>query len=129
MLFLKVEPSSPVPIYRQLMDQICFAIATGKVQANQKFPSTRDLGIQLKINPNTVVKAYSELVREKVLEQRRGLGTFVAERKKRIPLSRENKKELEYQMVQLFQKAFSMGISKEEIQAWVDHIWDKEENL
>jgi GntR family transcriptional regulator len=78
-MFLPIDPSSGLPIYRQIMDQVRRMIAAGSLSAGDRVPSVRDLASTLQINHLTVAKAYSELEREAVLQKRRGLGMFVAE--------------------------------------------------
>jgi len=78
-MFIKVNPNSGVPLYRQIMDQIRRAIALGRLKTGEKLPSVRELSHTLEISPITVVKAYNELEHLGVIETRRGRGTFVAE--------------------------------------------------
>ena len=78
MLFIRIEPSSGVPIYRQMMDQIRLQVATGVLAEGQQMPSVRELARQLAINQNTVLKVYNELCHDGVLTVARGSGTFVA---------------------------------------------------
>jgi GntR family transcriptional regulator len=70
--------NSGVPIYRQIQDQIRYAIASGKLRPGDQLPTVRGLAVDLKVNPNTVIKAYSELERLGVLTTEQGSGTFVA---------------------------------------------------
>jgi GntR family transcriptional regulator len=77
MLF-RPNPSSGVPIYLQLMEQVKHAIETGAVRAGEQLPGIRPLAEELVINPNTVAKAYRELEHEGVIELRHGAGAFVA---------------------------------------------------
>ena len=72
------DPTSRVPIYRQLMDQVRQAVARGKLQPGRRLPSVRVLSRELVVNPNTVARAYTELERDGVLHTRQGLGVFVA---------------------------------------------------
>jgi GntR family transcriptional regulator len=72
------DPTSRVPIYRQLMDQIRQAVARGKLQPGRRLPSVRVLSRELVVNPNTVARAYTELERDGLLNTRQGLGVFVA---------------------------------------------------
>jgi GntR family transcriptional regulator len=74
-----VNPSSGVPIYLQLMEQVKHAIETGALQTGEQLPATRKVAEDLVMNPNTVAKAYRELEHEGVIEMRKGLGAFVAE--------------------------------------------------
>ena len=74
-----VDVASRTPIYRQLAEQIRSAIARGRLKADERLPSVRDLSRRLVINPNTVAKVYTELERDGVLVTRHGLGVFVAQ--------------------------------------------------
>jgi GntR family transcriptional regulator len=78
MLFLRIEPSSSVPIYRQIADQIRDQVVSGQLPAGQQMPSVRQLAEELAVNQNTILKVYNELCREKLLVMERGSGTFVA---------------------------------------------------
>jgi GntR family transcriptional regulator len=78
-MFIKIAPSSGIPLYRQIMAQIRLAVATGRVRPGDKLSSIRDLSQTLEISPITVVKAYNELEHMGVVETRRGRGTFVTE--------------------------------------------------
>src|SRR5215470_9883579 len=73
------NPSSGVPIYLQLMEQVKHAIETGALRRGDQLPPTRKVAEDLVMNPNTVAKAYRELVHEGVIELRKGLGVFVAD--------------------------------------------------
>ena len=77
MLF-RPNPSSGVPIYVQLMEQVKHAIETGALRAGEQLPGIRPLAEDLVINPNTVAKAYRELEHEGVIELRHGAGAFVS---------------------------------------------------
>src|SRR5207248_6266973 len=77
MLF-RPNPSSGVPIYLQLMEQVKHGIETGALRAGEQLPGIRPLAEELVINPNTVAKAYRELEHEGIIELRHGAGAFVA---------------------------------------------------
>jgi GntR family transcriptional regulator len=77
MLF-RTNPSSGVPIYLQLMEQVKYAIETGALRPGEQLPGIRPLAEELVINPNTVAKAYRELEHEGIIELRHGAGAFVA---------------------------------------------------
>lgn len=74
----RIDPSSRLPIYRQLAFQLREAIARGRLLPEERLPSVRELSRQLVVNPNTVARVYTELEREGVLNTRPGLGVFVA---------------------------------------------------
>jgi GntR family transcriptional regulator len=71
-MLIVVDPSSGIAVYRQLMDQIKFHIASGLLKPGDELPSTRALSSRLGINPMTISKAYSYLEREAVVERRPG---------------------------------------------------------
>jgi GntR family transcriptional regulator len=77
MLF-RTNPSSGLPIYLQVMEQVKYAIETGALRQGEQLPGIRPLAEELVINPNTVAKAYRELEHEGVIELRHGAGAFVA---------------------------------------------------
>ena len=78
---IHIAAGSPQSIYRQISDQIRRLVATNKLAVGDAVPSVRQLAKDLVINPNTVAKAYAELVRDGVLESQQGRGYFVARRK------------------------------------------------
>ena len=78
MLF-RLNPSSGVPMYLQLMEQVKHAVGIGALRAGEQLPTIRKLAEDLVMNPNTVVRAYRELEHEGVIEMRHGSGAFVCE--------------------------------------------------
>ena len=78
-MFFRVNPASGVPIYVQLMEQIKHAIESRALRPGDQLPGIRALAQQAVVSPNTVVKAYTELDREGVIELRHGAGAFIAE--------------------------------------------------
>lgn len=79
MLRLKVDTSSPTPIYAQLERSIRAAIATGELESNAQLPTVRQLAVDLAVNANTVARVYAQLERDGIVETRRGVGTFIRE--------------------------------------------------
>jgi GntR family transcriptional regulator len=77
-ILLRPSPSSGVPIYLQLMEQVKHAIETGALRPGEQLPGIRPLAEELVINPNTVAKVYRELEHEGVIELRHGAGAFVS---------------------------------------------------
>jgi GntR family transcriptional regulator len=78
MLPLRISASSGVPVYLQLEQQIKQAIASGLLHSGDALPSTRRAAAELRINPNTVARAFQNLEREGVIRTVPGGGTFVA---------------------------------------------------
>jgi GntR family transcriptional regulator len=77
-MLLRPNPSSGVPIYLQLMEQVKHSIETGALRPGEQLPGIRPLAEDLVINPNTVAKAYRELEHEGIIELRHGAGAFVS---------------------------------------------------
>jgi GntR family transcriptional regulator len=88
MAFQRIEPDSHVPIYAQIIEHLRSAIAAGVYRPGEALPSLRALAIELKVNPNTVQRAYDEMDRQGMIRSRRGVGMFVAERGARSARSR-----------------------------------------
>jgi GntR family transcriptional regulator len=74
----RLDPASGVPFYRQITDQILGGIAIGALSAGDQLPTVRALAVELKVNLNTVAKAYKELEIRGVLSTQQGSGTYVA---------------------------------------------------
>jgi len=77
-LRLRLDPNAG-PIFEQIVAGIKAAVARGELAPGEKLPSARALAEELKVNPNTVIRAFLELEHEGITETRRGLGTFVRE--------------------------------------------------
>ncbi len=81
MIPLQIATGSDTPIYRQIHEQVVRGIASGDLAPGEQMPSVRALAERLLVNPNTVARAYSDLVKDGVLESRHGRGVFVGERR------------------------------------------------
>lgn len=79
-ILLLLDRHAGTPVYRQIVDQVRFQVASGVLEAGLELPSTRGLAAEHGLNPMTVSKAYAELEREGVLERRPGLPHVVAAR-------------------------------------------------
>jgi GntR family transcriptional regulator len=90
-IFVRIEPSSSVPIYRQIIDQIKYQVATGVLKEGDKVPSVRELAARLAVNQNTILKVYNELCRQNVLKIERGDGTYVSSNRQTIPTAERKK--------------------------------------
>jgi GntR family transcriptional regulator len=77
-LFINIDPSSGLPIYLQIAQQIKTAVAMGRLEPEEPLPSVRQLAVELAVNPNTVARAYLDLEIEGVIYKRQGAGTFVS---------------------------------------------------
>jgi GntR family transcriptional regulator len=83
-MILTIDTASGLPIYLQIVQQVKWRVATGSLRPGDRLPSVREVAAQIRVNPNTVAKAFTELERERVVETRRGSGTFVADEAPRL---------------------------------------------
>jgi GntR family transcriptional regulator len=121
-----IDPRSGVPFYRQIIDQVLLGIAAGRLLAGDRLPTVRQLAIDLKVNTNTVSRAYRELEIRGVVRTHRGTGTFVAT----DPGVAENEaKRLEYVerfCDQVVAEAGNLGFSLDEVvEALRDRLSDR----
>ena len=77
-MIIHVSPAEGKPIYRQIVEQMKYCIASGRLASGDEVPPIRVLAEQLLINPNTVARAYRELETEGLLTKRQGAGTYVS---------------------------------------------------
>lgn len=117
-ILLKPNPSSGVPIYLQLMDQVRHAVETGALRPGEQLPGIRPLAEELVINPNTVAKAYRELEHEGLIELRQGAGAFVANHL--ASANAERLKAAQLLVAQGIDRLRARGISDEEIRRLVE---------
>jgi len=76
-MILRIDTTSSVPVYAQIVDQIKRAIASGTLKPGDSLPSLRETALKLRVNPLTVAKAYKQLEQEKLIETKHGLGSFI----------------------------------------------------
>jgi len=77
----QLDLRSGVPVYRQIMDQVLGAVASGRLSSGDQLPTVRQLAVDLSINPNTVIRAYRELEIRGFLDTHQGSGTFVSQQR------------------------------------------------
>src|SRR5713101_6866871 len=77
----RLDLRSGVPVYRQIIDQVLVAVATGTCAGGDQLPTVRQVAVDLSINPNTVVRAYRELEIRGILATQQGTGTFITHKK------------------------------------------------
>jgi GntR family transcriptional regulator len=101
------------PLYEQILDQIRSLVAKGEIGLGEKIPSVRELAQALKINPNTVMRAYQELERDGLTEKRRGQGTFITTSTEQVRVFRE---ELAHKTIEEFLiKMENLGYTRADI--------------
>jgi GntR family transcriptional regulator len=120
-MLLQINFKSGKPVYLQLVDQIKAAAAAGTVQTGEPLPSIRPLAEELRVNRNTIAKAYGELESQGVIETIPGKGCFV--KANNSPLKKEvRKKLLEEEIDQVIVQAHHLQVGREE---FVDMVGER----
>jgi len=114
MIDFKLDPKGGIPFYRQIIDQIRYGIMAGELLTGEQLPTVRALAVDLKVNLNTVSKAYRELEIQNILESQQGTGTFVGSLKIEIK-PEERKAKLNEIAKEFFSIAASYGFSADDL--------------
>ena len=110
------------PIFLQIMEEVKRRVMRGDFKSGERAPSVRELAKILKVNPNTVAKAYYELEREGLLFTKRGQGTFITQDKR--VLNRERERMVRGAIKKLLKELKGLGIDKDEIEGIIrEEIW------
>ena len=117
---IRIDPDSGVPIYLQIVQAIMHQVAAGQVEPGEQLPTVRELATILRINPNTVARAYDILDTDHVITTQQGRGTYVRERPDNAHLARVRQEHLKAMMDNAVSKALSMGYNADEIKAAFD---------
>ena len=105
-----------VPIWKQIKDRLQAAILDGTFKEGEAIPSVRQLALELRVNPLTVSRAFSELGDEGLLDKRRGLGMFVTTGAREKARDAKREELLTTRVVELVAQAKALGISCEQLQ-------------
>jgi GntR family transcriptional regulator len=105
-VFISVDPSNDVPIFRQIVQQIKTSVAMGRLQPEEPLPSVRQLAVELADNPNRVARAYLDLEIEGVIYKRQGAGTFVSGQG--VEMSKQERRRV---LSELFERALVEGVN------------------
>jgi GntR family transcriptional regulator len=112
---INIDEDSNVPIYIQIEDSISSMIAAGQLKPGEQLPTIRELAADIRVNLNTVARAYFELDKEGVISTQRGKGTFVSG----VPdekMIKKKREKLLYSIIDAaLMEASNLGYSKEEI--------------
>lgn len=125
---MDLEFDDKMPIYLQIMDRIKMDIVTEKLKINDKLPSVREMATTLKVNPNTLQRAYQELERLGIVYTQRGMGTFVSQEKNII---NELKQQMAKEVMNTFARRMKLlGFSQEEmIESLLQNIAEVKKNV
>ncbi len=112
---MRIEADNHVPVYLQIVEHLRSGIAAGVYRAGEALPSLRVLALDLKVNPNTVQRAYEEMERQGLIESRRGVGMFVAVRGARSAAAAQAEEAAEEALGQAVRAASAAGLGAERI--------------
>ncbi|MDR2729622.1 MAG: GntR family transcriptional regulator [Treponema sp.] len=109
-----LDVENGVPIYRQIIQQIEFAILSRRAKPGDKLPTIRQLAVDLKTNPNTIARAYSELEIRGILATQVGSGTYISDKESEPPEDARSRR-IREELSRFLQQMFELGLSKKEI--------------
>ena len=104
------------PIYRQLRDRVVVMILEGVLREGDALPSVRSVAVEFHLNPLTVLKGYQQLVDERLVEKRRGLGMFVSPGARKALMKDERQRFLEEEWPKVYATIQRLGLTPEELQ-------------
>jgi GntR family transcriptional regulator len=116
---ITINLADGVPIYRQIVNQVKYLVASGLLQPGEELPPIRTLALQLKVTPNTIVKAYGELEIAGVVHKRQGSGTFVSEGRPQQVALRERRRVIEQRIDALLAEAHQLNFTADDIHRMV----------
>ena len=109
----RLDSSTGVPFYRQIIDQVLLAVGDGRLRPGTQLPTVRQLAVDLSVNLNTVAKAYREMEIRGIVQTQQGTGTFIAARTG--AKSREKRKALQDLVDRLLANAEALGVPMEDV--------------
>ncbi len=109
----RLDSSSGVPFYRQVIDQVLLAVADGRLKPGAQLPTVRALAVDLSVNLNTIARAYREMEIRGIVETQQGTGTFVSARRPERKAA-ERRKALERLVEQFLTSAAGQGFTHDE---------------
>ena len=110
-----MEFNAHKPIYLQICDQLYGQILSGELKADDRLLSVRDLGIELGVNPNTIMRSYETMTASGIIYNKRGIGYFVAENAKELVLNEMKNEFINNELPQVIKKMKLLGIGLDEI--------------
>lgn len=113
-MIFQVDVSSSKPVYQQLIDQVKYAVACGRLQPGDRLPPIRDVAVQVRVNRNTVARVYTELEREGVLHTRAGQGCFVSDRGSALSRA-EQQRQLTNRIDEMLAQASLFGLGRQQV--------------
>ncbi|GHV49252.1 GntR family transcriptional regulator [Spirochaetia bacterium] len=120
-MIFSLDPANGVPIYRQIIQQIEYGILSERLRTGDKLPTIRSLAVDLKINPNTIARAYSELEIRGILATQVGSGTYISD--KRPPAEDDGRiRKIQELLARFMQEMRGLGADKKEIIELIEEL-------
>lgn len=112
---LQIDPRRGAPIYQQIVHQVKHLVASGDLSPGQQMPTLRQLAQQLRVNVNTVARAYEILDKDGVISTQQGRGTFIAHHADEPHIVSHRRATLQHMIDQVVLEALSLGYSTTEV--------------
>ena len=120
---MSVDTSNPLPIYRQIAQELTTLVLTGELREGDKVPSTNELRRFYSVNSTTAARALTSLVESDIVEKRRGVGMFVKTGARRR-IQDEGKASFSASFITpMLSEAKALGLSRSEVDALIDSVW------
>lgn len=103
------------PIYLQIYDHVCERILSGEFRSGDRVMSVRELGIELGVNPNTVMRSFERLQNKGIIATKRGIGFYVCENAREMILEEQKKEFIENEVPEFLKKMELYGVSFEDL--------------
>ena len=116
-----LDPKSGVPYYKQIIMQVELAIADGRLEKGEQLPTVRGLAVEIRVNPNTVARAYNEMEIRGIVTTQQGTGTFISD--KTVELDELERERVLAQIVRpLVSKAGSYGFEIQDLVRYLQEM-------
>jgi GntR family transcriptional regulator len=127
---VEVDLTAHRPVYMQIMEQVKRAIATGSLKPGDQLPTVRQMAADLRVNFNTVARAYRLLDEEGVISTQHGRGTYILSPTSAKDARRSRQQQLALLTKNLVEEAEQLGFTLKEVRAVVKEqlkIWEEEQ--
>lgn len=109
-------------IFLQIADTITDKVISGEFPAGEKIPSVRELASEMGVNPNTIMRTYSELQAMNIIENQRGIGYFVNPQAQEIILENKKKEFFDKILPEFLKQAGLLGISSDDLKKYLNSL-------
>ena len=114
-ILFTIQPSSGIPIYRQIIDQVNRLVISGYLKSGDEMPSVRQVASDFEVNPMTISKAYSLLEATGVLERIRGKGMIIATNREGDQSLKKRLQMIQPALKDVATQANQLGLPKEKV--------------